>query len=153
MLDTAGLVKDTGGELKPVVRTERGWPGHYICFHECYFRRNTLLECGDQKVVVSSVGNRVVDSKMLQEVGAQRYYETMVFKGSCDPGQTYVDADVSKQILVESKTAITDGDLYEMGDRLDLVANEMHEEVVKEIGRRMGYGEIFAFVPGDDIYE
>lgn len=37
--------------------TYRGWPGHYCSARYCIFRLNTLIEVGDVRVVVSTVGN------------------------------------------------------------------------------------------------
>ena len=39
-----------------VKRTERGYPGHFILSHRCVFTRNTLLEYGETRVIVSTVG-------------------------------------------------------------------------------------------------
>ena len=113
--------------MKKVERVERGWGGHFICADRCMFRRNTLLTCGDRRVIVSSVGLmkslRGAEEKF-EEIGHQRYYETMAFEAQHDG--RYWDADVSKEVQFSSPWAIADVDA---DDR----ANDMHEAVVSEI--------------------
>lgn len=87
-----------------LVRTERGWPGHFIGAADCRFRRNTLLEYGDKKVVVSTVGDYIVNGEVWT-VGLDRYYETMIFEAAQDDAG-YWDADVKKQICIDEKWAV-----------------------------------------------
>lgn len=117
-----------------VKRTERGWAGHFICADSCKFRRNTLLECGDVKVVVSSVGAMYVDGK-LTEIGTRRHYETMAFYVDPTSGE-YKDADVSEEIFFESKGALK----WHKDGYIDNEANDMHEAVVDEITRKLEEG-------------
>jgi len=143
-------IADWAGELlmsersdTPVVqRTERGWGGHFCCAHRCLFRRNTLLEYQDIKIVVSTVGLMqdyhapgFPNEISFDEIGHNRYYETMAFHS--DPDDTrYHDVDVSRQVYFESSWSI---------DHLDAddEANAMHEAVVKEITTRLLQGETF----------
>ena len=119
-----------------VKRTERGWGGHYICNSACLFRRNTLLEYGNIKVVISTVGNMYLKDiytkkNELQEIGAfGRLYETMVFHSNNDK---YNDIDTSREFYFESECALYVQD--------DIEANEMHENVVDEITKRLLKGE------------
>jgi len=63
-----------------VRRTERGWAGHFICADRCEFRRNTLLEAGDIKIVVSTIGMmHDIHEGGYETIGYNRYYETMAF--------------------------------------------------------------------------
>lgn len=116
-----------------VKKTERGWAGHYILSQHCLFRRNTLLEKEETRVVVSTVGMCVLDNK-LHALGLNRYYETMVFLARFQNG--YWDADVTKQIEFDSPWYIS-----EPGK--DNEANNMHEAVVAEIEKRLEKGETF----------
>jgi len=125
-----------------VVRTERGWAGHFICANRCRFRRNTLLECGSIKIVVSTVGLMETPwgkgdkfySGIFEEVGYQRYYETMAFHS--DPNDIrYHDIDVTKRVDFNSPWLISEIDA---DDR----ANKMHERVVKEISSKLLKGGV-----------
>ncbi len=120
--------------MKKLKITERGWAGHFCASQSCGFRRNTLIECGKKRVVVSTIGNykpysrlgSLKDSKREAEIGINRFYETMAFEAKFDSG--YWEADVSKQIDFKSKWSI---DTLE--HKTDLEANDMHEDVVKEL--------------------
>ena len=117
-------------------RTERGWGGHFICADRCLFRRNTLLEYGKIKIVVSTVGlmrNRLEDG--FEEIGYKRYYETMAFHSKKND-KRYSDADVSKEICFRNDWAISELDA-------DDNANNMHEKVVEEISKGLLRGEKF----------
>jgi hypothetical protein len=123
-----------------VKRSERGWAGHFICAHRCRFRRNTLLEAGDTRIVVSSVG--LMEDPLgkggnpgFTTIGHNRHFETMAFHAKHDG--RYWDANVSRgEISFNSEWAISDLDA---DDR----ANDMHEAVVREFVDRLASGETF----------
>ncbi|MBU4536906.1 hypothetical protein KJ603_02620 [Patescibacteria group bacterium] len=117
-----------------VKRTERGWAGHFICADGCNFRRNTLLEYGDTKIVVSTVGLYVNSDLKFEEIGVGRYFETMCFYSSKTDSR-YHDADVTKQIGFDSNWAISELDA-------DDKANDMHEKVVEEITQKLLDGKL-----------
>lgn len=117
-----------------VIRTERGWAGHFICANSCRFRRNTLLTYNDIRIVVSTVGLMEKNGKF-ETIGYNRYFETMAFHS--DPNdKRYHDADVRKQVYFDSEWAIAELDA-------DDKANEMHEVVVLEITNKLLAGETF----------
>lgn len=129
-----------------IKKTERGWAGHFICASDCTFRRNTLVEYGKKKVVVSTVGcmRRINDSgnySKPEEIGWNRYYETMSFMAD---DSIYNDANLSEQIYpsVDVKWAIDKQELEEKKDYIDNVADEMHENYVKAIESMLINGEI-----------
>ena len=105
--------------------TERGWAGHFCCSNRCLFRRNTLLEYRDRKIVVSTVGQMKLDSGEIDTIGCNRYYETMAFEVNYADTK-YYDIDVDRQIVFHSDWYINKKDS-------DNEANKMHENVVNEI--------------------
>lgn len=125
-----------------IKRTERGWGGHFICASRCLFRRNTLIEWGRIKIVISTVGNmeppepapkiKGLDMRLIG--GLNRYHETMAFRAKKEG--IYWDADVSKQIHFDSPWAVR-----ELNATSDQTANDMHEAVVAEIMERIRKGE------------
>lgn len=121
--------------LKEVKRTERGWAGHFICSGSCKFRRNTLLECGDVKIVVSTVGAMYNDKGELEEIGLNRHYETMAFLVDESTGP-YKDADVSNEVYFDSKGVLK----WHKDGYIDNEANDMHEAVVKELTEKLERG-------------
>lgn len=133
--------------LNEVKITERGWAGHFICADMCKFRRNTLLEYGNKKWIVSTVG-AMPESEIMKKypelcskngfetIGLDRYYETMAFeaKNCTEKGSdcVYLDANVSKQIYFDSNWAI---DHINFGT--DKEANDMHDAVVMELTEKI----------------
>ena len=122
---------------KPKI-TERGWGGHFICAERCLFRRNTLIDFGKKKIVVSTVGmmrdlHDFQGKNGFDAIGAGgRYYETMAFRAKKE-GQ-YWDADVTKQISFDSEWAICSEEGWKkLPDDADNKANDMHEAVVAEL--------------------
>lgn len=123
-----------------IKRTERGWAGHFICGSSCHFRRNTLLERGKTRLVVSTVGamKDPRDHMKFDTIGCQRYYETMVFLAKWEL-DTYWDADVYKgEMDFDSPWSIDHID-----EKTDKEANDLHEKVVDEFTRRLSAGEKF----------
>ena len=94
-------------KTRKVVRTEQGWAGHFCASSRCRFRRNTLLECGSRRVVVSTVGNYWPPplppdyENVAEEIGCDRYYETMAFQA--EKVGTYWEAQTTKPVEFESK--------------------------------------------------
>jgi len=119
-----------------VKRTERGWMGHFICADRCRFRRNTLIECGDRKIVISSVGLYYQDDQRgFVHIGSDRYFETMAFHVN-SKNTKYYDPDTDRQIHFNSPWSIAELDA-------DDKANIMHETVVDELTERLKNGETF----------
>lgn len=119
-----------------VTRTERGWAGHFICANRCRFRRNTLLECDQTKIVVSSVGlMENINRNGFETIGRNRYYETMAFHADYTDLR-YFDPDVTREVPFDSpwKISVIDAD-----DR----ANDQHEAVVAEITENLAAGNTY----------
>ena len=115
-----------------IIKTERGWPAHFICASKCMFRRNTLLEYGNKRIVVSTVGSMILkDEKGIQEIGCDRYHETMAFWAKQEG--VYWEADVSKEVSIGCRCGLGK-------DVDDLQVNKMHETVVKELSKKLSTG-------------
>lgn len=119
--------------MKTVKRTERGWPGHFFRSHLCLFRRNTLLECDENQIVVSTIGTLIIDGKV-EEIGNKLWYETAIFWAKEING--YVESDVNRQINSTVNWRIT-ADSLEYLVNPDNMANDMHEENVKHIEKML----------------
>ena len=115
-----------------VERTERGWAGHFCCASDCMFRRNTLLQCGRKRIVVSTVGGYMPsvlhpeEIRKVDTIGHNRYYETMAFRGHRDG--VYVEAVIEQPISFVSPWSID-----HHNEESDSEANDMHERAVAEL--------------------
>lgn len=117
-------------------RTERGWVGHFICGRDCLFRRNTLLELGKTRVVVSTVGALWSEMRQkFEEIGHNRHYETIAFMAKYQ--KPYWEADTLREVRFNSNWSIA-----KLARDSDLHANQMHEAVVAEVSEIMLAGKV-----------
>lgn len=113
--------------------TYRGWAGHFIGSPKCSFRLNTLIEYKDIKIVVSTVGRMLMNSKIV-EIGRGRYYETMAFRAIRKNG--YWDADISRTVNFSSE--------WQYSNKYDENAvNDGHIKVVNEIVNGLESGHTY----------
>lgn len=113
--------------------TERGWAGHFICSADCRFRRNTLVEYKDIKIVVSTVG-ALFTFGQIDTVGHNRYYETMAFHSDVNDTK-YHDIDDKKGVELGCEWCID-----HFNEDTDNKANEMHDNAVKWICEQLEKG-------------
>ena len=124
--------------IERMKRTERGFAGHFIGSRSCNFRRNTLLESGDKRIVVSTVGNyrpncdRRGREDAVEEIGHQRYYETMAFHAKWIG--SYWEANVTQEIDAEIDVPWAISVWEEHSDR---DADLMHEAYVAAVASWM----------------
>lgn len=121
--------------MTTVTRQECGWPAHYCCATRCVFHRTTILSCGENYVVVSTVG-RFVPSPIegaAEPIGAGYFYETGVFRGY--RSGPYVEAATTEKIPFRSTRSITSNPDHH--PTADFEANTMHEAVVEEISAKL----------------
>lgn len=118
-----------------VVITERGWPAHFICADRCLFRRNTLIECGNRRIVVSTVGamRDVTRGGAFEEIGAGHYFETGAFRAKRSEPAGYWDVDVHRTIPFEAPRYLTTKPHWGS----DAEADAMHEAVVAELTAKL----------------
>lgn len=76
-----------------------------------------------------------VSNGKINEIGYNRYYETMAFKAKYE--KPYWESDVSKEVPFDSEWM-----LNEKERESDVKANEMHEAVVSEIIDKLTTGEL-----------
>lgn len=107
---------------------ERGWPAHYICADRCRFRRNTLVGEVGKGVVVSTVGNMVIDGQIDTVAAVGCYYETLAF-AAVQRGE-YVEADVTKELQFPGKKRINAMGAEDLPANVSNIANAMHDAAV-----------------------
>jgi hypothetical protein len=73
------------------------------------------------------------ESEEIETIGYNRYFETMAFRGYENSG--YIEADIHNQIQFDSEWAISDCE-HDADGR----ANDMHENVVQEIMKKLPMG-------------
>lgn len=118
---------------------ERGWAGHFIMGHKCMYRRNTLVTGDNISVVVSTVGNMIIDDKRgVEEVGHNRIYETMVFVSTFENG--YHEADVTKE--VSNTTSNWCLSKEELRNDSDNQADAMHDVMVEEMAELIRINDV-----------
>lgn len=120
--------------MRSVSKTERGWAAHFVGRNECAYHRNTLLECGDVRVIVSTVGNwrprngrDYVLCPISSERGQERHYETLTFLAVFEFGYWEIASGSGLD-----RDGCLGGELDS-----DLKADAMHERMVDKVTKSL----------------
>ncbi len=138
-----GTAKDPDGSIRAdmfikaagetlLKRSERGWSAHYILAERCLFRRNTLLELAEVRIVVSTVGRQLAAPGLIEPLGPDRFFETMAFHAW--KNGKFWDADIARQLRLDSPFNLDSEDVEDQADA-------MHEAIVAEISSKMLSGK------------
>ena len=122
-----------------LVKTERGWPGH-CCedkhiydSYNCWFRRNTLISCCNlislKYIIISTLGVYMKDDTPRQ-IGAGRYYETLIFSGEESGGDIEVNVSC-KDILCPCEKTICASSFNNLPHDVNKLADIMHKKNVQ----------------------
>lgn len=128
--------------IRNVKVTERGWNSHYgqISGIHYQFHRNTLLEYGNKKWVVSTVGVDKDDMPLHDNVRV----ETLVGVATLSCNNTY-EIDKNQPIKINStKTTIKKDEDFSL-----IGANDMHDSIVMEMVEKIKielYNECYRIV-------
>ena len=102
---------------------EQGWAGHYCLAEKCLFRRNTVVSYGNKHLIVSTVGNCILDNKLHFIRSEEVVYETLVFNAVLNNGYWEPDSGELKSYLLK----LSD---YGGNNTGDILANNMHEKMI-----------------------
>lgn len=128
-------------KLKSLTITERGYAGHFAGWRNCDYRRNTLIEYGTRRIIVSSIGDYYLfEPDGPQEIGHDRYFETKVFPAHLVEG--YWVADTTREISIESPNQINKETLTDSSFQTFNLMDNQHDDVVKEITEKLMANEI-----------
>ena len=106
---------------------ERGWPGHHRLSRFCLFNRNTLIECGERRVIVSSVGEHLVGfNNPPKELPDGGFFETKAFEA--DWHGTSWECDTERPIQLPNDR---DWRVHDWQQHAEV--NQMHEDAVRLI--------------------
>lgn len=128
--------------MNDVRRTEYGWIGYFCVAADCMFRRSTLLEYKDVKIIVFTIGD-YIHGHNVSEIDSGTYYETKVlYVDQENVNNSYYVPDINKPIKTKCPSTIS-----EMNKAME--ANKMHEDIVEEIECRLENEE---FTIENEIY-
>ena len=120
-----------------VIRTERGSAAHSARAGQCRYHRNTLLQCGNSRYVVSTIGDCRLPNDCIVAVGIQprRYYESKAFRARRE-GICW-NADPNRAVEIEGRWAIVARTAVDLPCDDDSHADAMHEAAVEEIAAKL----------------
>lgn len=128
----------SNSEKSESTRREQGWPGHFIGAQHCAFRRNTLVSNRNRHIVVSTVGCFRPRNEVIM-LDCDHYYETKAFVSVPGEDSPYLDADVTKEVHLDSgKLGIGAGTCEDLPANVDILADEMHELNVTWVMQNFG---------------